>query len=769
MQGKHRGLPIRLCGKLKKKGLSDFMLWPMKKILPAVLFFIIVNVAGFLMLTPSSPLNLKKQVIYIAVAGPMSGAYAANGEEMRRGIGLYLDRISREGKFRDKKTELLIYDDRDRQTAIKIAAQIADENKVLLVIGHYGSTESAAAGTIYKKTGIPAITASATAESVTLENDWYFRTVPDNRFMGTFIANYMKKALDRTTVSMIWDDSEYGATLARNFKSEAVKLGFGIKNEWKIDTESRETKRQLKNIVGWLRSADDPGMIFFGAGAATGVDFSGALRYPGTDFPLIGADSFSTPSFISRFNDLPREQASPGYYSEGIYAVAPFIPDMAGKRADAFREEFYKKYGAEPSWIAACYYDAAKVALEAVERAEIQGRDLREDRRKVRDALTRFDGPGVAVSGVVSDIYFDKDRNAAAPLVAGIWRKQTFLPAFRQYLYAADAGAPASEDETLKIGKQVFLKTQAVYAGIDINKIYNLNIAEGTYTADFFLRFRFQGSFDDSRIEFTNAVHPLRLDSPFKEEFIAEANATVRSYRVTADFRNDFDAALYPFDRQSVKICFRHADLPVAKLIYVPDLASFPSAAYPQKADAGEASAQDTEREAAYPLTAPVAGWRVADAFLYQSSIEIPDSGAAAASYSRMVGGFHILRNSTESLFLKNFFPMIVIFILLYATYLVLPEKLTVSMLICAASLAIATGVHYAIRGTGFRMMTYTVYAGYISAGLSVLISVAVDRMHRHNAAGKVRLLICGGKVLHILLVCAVAVTVAWLYWHTQK
>jgi len=761
------------------------MLWPMKKILPAVLFFIIVNVAGLLLLAPSSPLNVKKQVIYIAVAGPVSGAYSANGEEMRRGIGLYLDRIRRDSFFSDKKTELLIYDDRDRQTAIKIAAQIADENKVLLVIGHYGSAESVAAGTIYKKTGIPAITASATAESVTLENDWYFRTVPDNRFMGTFIANYMKKALDRTTVSMIWDDSEYGATLARNFKSEAVKLGFGIKNEWKIDTESREAKRQLKNIVGWLRSADDPGMIFCGAGAATGVDFSGALRYPGTDFPLIGADSFSTPAFISRFNALPREQESPGYYSEGIYAVAPFIPDMAGKRADDFREMFFKKYGAEPSWIAACYYDAVKVALEAVKRAEIAGQDLREDRRKVRDALARFDSPGVAVSGVAGDIYFDKDRNAVAPLVAGVWQKQMFLPAFRQYVNIADAGAPAKNTLSvslpvypvgeLKIGKQVFSETQVVYAGIDINKIYNLNIAEGTYTADFFLWFRFQGSFDDSRIVFTNAVNPVRLDSPFvvspaetKEEFIAGANVRVRSYRVIADFKNNFDAAFYPFDRQSVKICFRHADLPGTKLIYVPDLPSFPPAAY-HKDGTGKASAQDAERASASRLTEPLSGWRIADTVLYQDSMEVPGSEPAAASYCRMVAVSHILRDSPTSLFFKNFFPLIAVFILLYAAYLIRPEKLSAAMLICAASLATAAGVHYSLRGTGFRMMTYTVYAGYISAGLATLVSVAADRMHRQNAAGKVRFLICGGKVLHIMLVCAVAVTVAWLYWQTQK
>lgn len=737
----------------------------MKKLLLAVLFFIIVNAAGMLLLMPSSPVNIEKQAIYIAVAGPMSGTNSASGEEMLRGINLYLDKIKQEKKFRDKNIKLLVYDDKDKRTAIKYATQIANENKVLLVVGHYGSTESLSAGIIYEKTGIPAVTASATGASVTPENDWYFRTVSDNVFMGKFIANYMKKALGRTTVSMLYDVNEYGSTLARSFEAEARELGFSIKNKWEIDTENEDAGRELKNIIGGIRSAEDPGMIFCAASSAVGVDFSCAARYPGTDYPFIGGDSFSNPSFIGRFNRYPREQNFPGYYSEGIYAVAPFIPDIAGKKADDFRNAFFEKYDKEPSWVAACYYDAMNVALEAIERAEIQGQNIQEDRRKVRDALTRFDSRDTAVQGITGDIYFDKDGNATLPLVMGIWQKQMFLPAFWQYLFFQEpeensdpeAKPPEeAEDQTLTVGEHTFSKTRVVYTGIDVNKIYNLDIAKGTFTADFYVWFRFQGSFDDTRIEFVNAVYPIKLDSPFKTYYLGD-NVWVRSYRVIGDFRNDFDTHAYPFDMQLLRIQLRHLEQPEKKLIYVPDLPGVPQAAYM------------IEIEKKEMLTEPVDGWNIDETYLYPLGMEVPGKDNQAVPYSRMLIELIMYRNAVFSLFLKNFLPIAAIIIVLYLTYLIPPDQLAARLLIPLLSLAVSGAIHYSILGKGYRLMEYAIFAGYLLAGLSAFISPVCYMMHKQNPGGRVRFLNWGGRLFHIVFASAVGAMIVYWYMTYQS
>lgn len=111
---------------------------------------------------------------------------------MTNGISLYLKQLKNNPVFNDFDIQLQTYDDENSvEKAIKIASDIASKDNVVMVIGHYYSTTSIAAGNIYKKAGIPAITASATAEKVIDGNEFYFRIVPGNAFQGKFIANYI--------------------------------------------------------------------------------------------------------------------------------------------------------------------------------------------------------------------------------------------------------------------------------------------------------------------------------------------------------------------------------------------------------------------------------------------------------------------------------------------------------------------------------------------------------------------------------------------------
>ena len=115
----------------------------------------------------------REDPVYIAVVGPMSGPDKKWGDMMVKGINLYLDEAKHdlvEKSLAERKIELLVFDDQnDAQLAAQIATDIARENKALLVIGHYDSTTSLAAGNVYKRAGIPAITASVTDERVTVE------------------------------------------------------------------------------------------------------------------------------------------------------------------------------------------------------------------------------------------------------------------------------------------------------------------------------------------------------------------------------------------------------------------------------------------------------------------------------------------------------------------------------------------------------------------------------------------------------------------------
>ena len=114
----------------------------MKKVLWIILFFVGLNIAVFLLLPQTSPFT-KKQTIHIAVVGPMSGKDRGRGQSMLNGIRLYLDKVKKEGILANKKIELVLFNDRkDRRTALKIASQLAEQDRVLLVVGHYYSSSA---------------------------------------------------------------------------------------------------------------------------------------------------------------------------------------------------------------------------------------------------------------------------------------------------------------------------------------------------------------------------------------------------------------------------------------------------------------------------------------------------------------------------------------------------------------------------------------------------------------------------------------------------
>lgn len=720
-----------------------------------LLCLVLMSSAAALLLLPGSPLVERKQTIYIALVGPMSGLGKEIGQDMRLGVELCLEQMRKEGILADKNIKLLIYNDRDKRTAVKIASQIADQAKALLVLGHYSSSEAIAAGRIYKNNGIPAVTASATTEAVTEDNDWYFRIVPDNSFMQKFIAHSVKNLLGSQSASIIYDNNEFGLSLAEGFKEEAEKIGINIRNNWVFDSQNEQVDQAFNYIIGNLRAAKQTGPILSATSGADGVQLFAACRYPGTDYTVVGPDSFATPTFISWFNQYSRERESPGYYSNGIYAVAPFLAYLADKdNARLFRRQFFDKYDKEPSWVAAGYYDAALVALKAIERAEIQGQDIREDRRRVRKALNSFNEPSIAVHGVTGDIFFDEHGGVTSPLTIGVWHNQNFIPTFSQYqLKNSDSEqdnaaserkrventkAAAKDIHAIEIAVNGLRLTpyRVVFAGVDINEVSNINMEAGTFTADFYLWFRFRGDFNDRDISFTNAVKPITLGTPILEEI--NGSLTVRSYRVQGIFSTEFDMGDYPLDCHVPGIRFQHNRQGRDRLIYVPDVAGLPGA---------------VKKDYRGQLLNPIPGWDVADISFTQKISKNDVAGKQKGDWSVLETGIHIQRQGQNVLLLKILQPIaMIIFLLFLACYIPLRKiGIRIAAGFSAGLLAIAIGRLYKSTLPGIEISNTVLQVIYILAGYYLLKTATGFIMFR-TVTGNSKVPARTGSAIYLLI-----------------
>ncbi|MDM8567107.1 ABC transporter substrate-binding protein, partial [Candidatus Halobeggiatoa sp. HSG11] len=522
--------------------------------------------------------------LYIALVGPMQNS---NGEAMQQGAKMYLDQINRQGGIGGKKFKLLTFDDNGQVESAKEQALKIVDSKAIAVIGHYSSSTSYAAGKIYQQHGIPAITGSATADEITKNNDWYFRVIFNNSDQSALLANYTKKALKHDKAYIFSDDGVYGKTLATAFAKTANRIRLNIKQQWSFsNSDDSSFSDNFNKMLEFLETEEKPGMLFLATGSNNAVKIITGLRQLENKIPVIGPDSLASSYFMQTLKkNYPQEKNYPGYYTDGIHIASPFLVDIAGKRAQDFKHEFLKLgYSTESMITSALYYDATMVAVDAVKKIiEIENTTVKEKRKQIKNNLAGISKIIDAVEGVAGEIYFDRKGDTIKLIPVAVYNKGKPIVTLEQYQPLTNLRNVDNllldilEDKTIQVNGKFMTKANVVYVGVDFNSISALDSSNSTYTADFYLWFRFkqEGETNFAKINFSNIFNPSH-DLSKKHLFVEKQSeideTTTKTYRIKTQFKSDFDFHDYPLDKQVLDLQLQHKELTKDKLIYVVDM-----------------------------------------------------------------------------------------------------------------------------------------------------------------------------------------------------
>lgn len=164
--------------------------------------------------------------IVIATAGPMTGQYAAFGEQMKRGAEMAVKDINAAGGVNGEQLRLEIGDDAcDPKQAVAVANGFVNED-VVFVAGHFCSSSSIPASAIYNEEGILQISPASTNPQLTEQGfDNVFRTCGRDDVQGIYAANYVVDNNVATKVAVLHDKSAYGQGLADEFKKQLNARG----------------------------------------------------------------------------------------------------------------------------------------------------------------------------------------------------------------------------------------------------------------------------------------------------------------------------------------------------------------------------------------------------------------------------------------------------------------------------------------------------------------------------------------------------------------
>jgi branched-chain amino acid transport system substrate-binding protein len=168
--------------------------------------------------------------------------------------------------------------------------------------------------------------------------------------------------------------------------------------------EDGEPKADLATLVQSIVAAAPDGVLIWLPPSEAGT-LAAALRAADYGGRLAGPAPLDSPAFV----------AAAGSAATG-FLVTSFRTDADLRvRAETFEKQFQRKYDAKPDFSAAAAYDAARVLIETLRRAE-------------KDAGDRQFPLALATAGVTGVLHFDNSGNRTDPLQVLTCQQGCFIP-----------------------------------------------------------------------------------------------------------------------------------------------------------------------------------------------------------------------------------------------------------------------------------------------------------------------------------------------------
>ncbi|MBI4722353.1 MAG: branched-chain amino acid ABC transporter substrate-binding protein [Candidatus Stahlbacteria bacterium] len=344
----------------------------------------------------------KEDVIRIGIAGPLTGDQAKMGYDLINGVTLAIDEWNAKGGILGKKIVMLKGDDRrDPREAVSVANKMANED-VVGVIGHFNSSCSVPASTIYNEAGVIQITPASTNPKLTEQGfKNVFRICGRDDQQGLVGARFVLERLKKHKIAILHDKTTYGQGLADEFKKNVENKADVVAYEGIVQGENDYTA-----VLTKLKQ-QTPEVIYFGGIYPEAGLMVKQMKEIGLEAIFVAGDGVIDPEFIK----------IGGKATEGVYlSFGPSVKELP--TAKHFIDEYTKRFG-EIGPYSVYSYDAANILLSAMERCKNTERD------KVAETLRN-----IKYDGAIGHIEFDEHGDVkVAPYIFWVVKDGKFVPA----------------------------------------------------------------------------------------------------------------------------------------------------------------------------------------------------------------------------------------------------------------------------------------------------------------------------------------------------
>jgi branched-chain amino acid transport system substrate-binding protein len=327
-----------------------------------------------------------KGTVKIATQSPLSGGQAALGEGIKLGAQLAVEKFKGNLEKQGFKVELVPFDDQAKpDVGVANARNIIADKDILAVIGHLNSGVAIPSSEVYKEVNLTMISPANTNPTVTDRGyPNVYRVCGRDDVQGVVGSEFAHGTMKAKSVYIIHDKTTYGQGVAEFFKADAEKKGIKV-----LGFDGTEEKSNFDPIITPIK-AKNPDLIYFGGIYEQAGPFFKQAREKGVKSKFMGPDGIDS-------SDLTKIA---GKAVQGMYYTSVAGPVSVYPQAKQFADDFKKKFGKNPEPFAAQAYDAAAIAIKAVE-ATVKGGKL-----PTRDGVTAA-VRDVKHTGITGAVEFD--------------------------------------------------------------------------------------------------------------------------------------------------------------------------------------------------------------------------------------------------------------------------------------------------------------------------------------------------------------------------
>ena len=318
-----------------------------------------------------------EKVLKIGTMSPLTGPYAADGNDIRQGAEIAAEVFTEAGGIEGfSKIEIVAEDTAcDPKQAVAAANKLINE-KVTGVVGAYCSSSTIPSSETLAEENIFMLTPASTNPKVTERGlPYMFRTCGRDDHQAPAAVKFMKDVEGVKTIFIVDDKTTYSQGLAEGVAASAAASGIEVLEHDHVNQGDKDYSAVLTKV----KSAN-PDLLYISLqNSATGALMVIQAKRLGITAILMGQDAVYHPKLI----EIAKGDA------EGMYCTFGAIDKDAPKYKE-FLAKYKAKTGNEPGAYSAYSFDSATAYLMAVKAAGTT------DPVKVREELLKLDFTGAS-------------------------------------------------------------------------------------------------------------------------------------------------------------------------------------------------------------------------------------------------------------------------------------------------------------------------------------------------------------------------------------